>query len=104
MPLPVINLALFLQVENAWKQGFDFLGFEIQMRRSSHSGKNYPHVQPGKRAVRRIKAKLTELTCRNLTPVQLPLIVQRLNQSLRGWSGYFDYGNSTKVFGSVICG
>ena len=86
---------------NAWEQGFDFLGFEIRMRRSPRSGKRYPHVQPGKRAVKRIKAKLTELTGRNLTPIPLPSVVQRLNQSLRGWSGYFYYRNSTKVFGEV---
>ena len=60
-----------------------------------------PHVQPGKRAVKRIKAKLTVLSGRNLTPIPLPAIVQRLNQALRGWSGYFDYRNSTKVFGDV---
>ena len=88
-------------VVNAWKQSFDFLGFEIRMRRSPRSGKSYPHVQPGKRAVKRIKAKLSGLTGRNLTPIPLPDIVQRLNQSLRGWSGYFDYRNSTKVFGNV---
>ena len=89
------------QIVNAWAQDFDFLGYEIRMRRSLRSGKSYPHVQPGKRAVRRIKAKLTELTGRNLTPIPLPAVVQRLNQSLRGWSGYFDYRNSTKVFGDV---
>jgi len=88
-------------VVNAWKEGFDFLGFEIRMRRSPRSGRSYPHVQPGKRAVRHIKTKLTELTSRNLTPIPLPAIVQRLNQSLRGWSGYFYYANSTKVFGDV---
>lgn len=89
------------QIVNAWAQDFDFLGYEIRMRRSPRSGKSYPHVQPGKRAVKRIKAKLTELTGRNLTPIPLPAVVQRLNQSLRGWSGYFDYRNSTKVFGDV---
>ena len=89
------------QTVNAWTQGFDFLGYEIRMRRSPHSGKYYPHVQPGRRAVKRIKAKLTELTGRKLTPIPLPTVVQRLNQSLRGWSGYFDYRNSTKVFGDV---
>ena len=88
-------------VVDVWKESFDFLGFEIRMRRSPRSGKNYPHVQPGKRAVKRIKAKLIELTGRNLTPIPLPDIVQRLNQSLRGWSGYFCYRNSTKVFGNV---
>ena len=64
-------------------------------------GKIYPHAQPGKRAVKRIKAKLTESTGRNLTPIPLPTIVQRVNQSLRGWSGYFYYRNNTKVFGDV---
>jgi len=89
------------QIVDAREQGFDFLGFEIRMRRSPRSGKSYPHVQPGKRAVKRIKAKLTELTRRNLTPIPLPDIVQRLNHSLRGWTGYFDYRNSTKVLGNV---
>lgn len=89
------------QIVNAWEQGFDFLGFEIRMRQSPRSDKWYPHVQPGKRAVKRIKARLTELTGRSLTPIPLPALVQRLNQSLRGWSGYFDYRNSTKVFGDV---
>ena len=41
------------------------------------------------------------LTGKNLTPIPLPAIVQRLNQTLRGWSGYFHYRNSTKVFGDV---
>ena len=90
-----------MQTVNAWMQGFDFLGYEIRIRRSSRSGKRYPHVQPGKRAVKRIKAKLTELTGRRLTPIPLPAVIQRLNQSLRGWTGYFDYRNSTKVFGDV---
>lgn len=86
---------------NAWVESFDFLGFEIRMNRSLRSGKSYPHVQPGKRAVKRIKAKLTVLTGRTLTSIPLPAIVQSLNQTLRGWSGYFDYRNSTKVFGDV---
>ncbi len=37
----------------------------------------------------------------HVTPIPLPIIVQRLNQSLRGWACYFDYANSTQVFGDV---
>ena len=99
------RLGLLLNVSktktvNAWVESFDFLGFEIRMNRSPR-GRWYPHVQPGKRAVKRIKAKLTVLTSRNLTPVPLSAIVKRLNQTLRGWSGYYDYRNSTKVFGDI---
>ena len=57
---------------NAWEGNFDLLGFEIRMNRSYCSGKSYPHVQPGKKAVKRIKAKLTELTGKNRTPLPLP--------------------------------
>ncbi len=88
------------KVVNAWDESFDFLGFEVRMI-LSRRGKAYPHIQPSKRSVKRINAKLTELTTRNLTPVPLPTIVHRLNQSLRGWSCYFDYANSTKIFGDV---
>jgi len=88
------------KVVNAWGESFDFLGFEVRMH-LGRSGKAYPHIQPSKRSVKRINARLTELTTRNLTPIPLPIIVKRLNQSLRGWSCYFDYANSTKVFGDV---
>ena len=40
---------------NAWSERFVFLGFEIGMRRSIKSGKPYPHVQPSRRALQRIK-------------------------------------------------
>jgi group II intron reverse transcriptase/maturase len=89
------------EIVNAREESFGFLGFEIRIHRSLRSGKSYPHVQPGKRAVKAIKAKLTQLTGRKLTPIPLPEVVRRLNQSLRGWSGYFDYRNSTKVLGDV---
>jgi len=55
------------------------------------SGKADPHIQLSKRSVKRINARLTELTTRNLTSITLPIMVKRLNQSLRGWWCYFDY-------------
>jgi len=88
------------KVVNAWDESFGFLGFEVRMI-LSRRGKACPHIQPGKRSVKRINARLTELTRRKLTPIPLPIIVQRLNQSLRGWACYFDYANSTKMFGDV---
>ena len=75
------------KVIDAWEESFGFPGFEVRMNRG-RSGKAYPHIRPGKRAVKRINAKLTNLTRRNLTPIPLPIIVRRLNQSLRGWLGH----------------
>jgi len=88
-------------IVNAWDTSFEFLGFEIWMQRSMISGKAYPHVQPGKKAVVRIKAQTTDLTRRVLTPMPLPMLMERLNQTLRGWTGYFHYRNSTQVLKMV---
>ena len=88
-------------IVNAWDTSFDFLGFEIWMQRSMISGKAYPHVQPGKKAVARIKAQTTDLTRRVLTPMPLPMLMERLNQTLRGWTSYFHYRNSTQVLKMV---
>jgi len=88
-------------IVNAWDTSFEFLGFQIWMQRSMISGKAYPHVQPGKKAVARIKAQTTDLTRRVLTPMPLPMLMERLNQTLRGWTSYFHYRNSTQVLKMV---
>ena len=88
-------------VVNAHKDGFDFLGFRFQMRQSHQSGKVYPHVEPSERSVKRVKAKVKELTNRRRTPVPLPLLIDEVNDVVRGWSAYFHYQHSTKVLGRV---
>ena len=88
-------------VVNAHKEGFDFLGFRLQMRRSHRSGKVYPHVEPSKRSVKRVKAKVKALTNRRRTPVPLPWLIDEVNDVVRGWSAYFHYQHSTKVLSRV---
>ena len=88
-------------VINAYKESFDFLGFCFQIRRSPRSGKFYPHVEPSKRSVKRVKARVKELTGRRRTPIPLPYVISEVNDVLRGWSAYFHHGHSTKVLGRV---
>jgi hypothetical protein len=82
-------------------ESFDFLGFQFQVRRSRRSGQRYPHVEPSKRAVQRVKDRTTQLTDRRRTPVPLPHLVGELNRTLRGWSNYFHHRNCTGVFSQV---
>jgi group II intron reverse transcriptase/maturase len=89
------------QVVDAREKAFDFLGFSIKWARSRRTGKGYPHVEPRRRAEERIKARVKELTARRRAPVPLPRLIAEVNEVLRGWSGYFHYGNCTKVFGRV---
>jgi RNA-directed DNA polymerase len=84
------------RVVNAWQESFEFLGFELRMRNSRNTGHSYPHVQPAKKSMKKIKARLTELTVRRNTPIPLAVIVGKLNSVLRGWVNYFHYRNCSQ--------
>jgi RNA-directed DNA polymerase len=81
--------------------GFNFLGFTIQMGRGAKSGKPYPLVRPSDKAVKKIKARLTELTQRELTCIPLDDVVRNVNRSLLGWANYFHYRNSSLAMSKV---
>ena len=86
---------------NAWKERFDFLGFSFGLRKGRKSGKVYPHVEPSPQSIQRLKARVTRMTARSLTPIPLPQVVNTLSQYVRGWAGYFHYRNSSKSLGRV---
>ncbi|XCN71420.1 MAG: group II intron reverse transcriptase/maturase [Candidatus Electrothrix aestuarii] len=82
-------------VVDAAETGFDFLGFTIQMSRGARSGKPYPNVRPSDKSLKKVKARLTELTDRKLTCIPLSDVVGNVNRSLRGWVNYFHFRNSS---------
>jgi hypothetical protein len=71
------------------------------MSRGAKTGKPYPNVRPADKSLKKIKARLTELTGRNLTPIPLRDIVGNVNRSLRGWANYFHYRNSSLAMSKV---
>ena len=89
------------RVVNAMKERFTFLGFDLQMRKNWRTGKSYPHVQPSKKSIRKIKTRITELTSRNMGPVPFKAIVKEVNTTLKGWVGYFHYRNCSRVLKHV---
>ena len=89
------------KVVDARTENFNFLGFSFELRQSRKSGKVYPHVEPSKRSVQRLKDRVKELTDRRRCPVPLDNVVAELNASLRGWTGYFHHRNSSNVFRNV---
>ena len=44
---------------NAVKESFNFLGFELRMGKSRRTGNLYPHVQPSKKSLQKIKDRIT---------------------------------------------
>ena len=89
------------KIVNAYKEKFDFLGFSIWMGESRRTGNIYPHVQPSKKALQKIKDRLTELTKRARTIMPFEWIVNEVNATARGWVGYFHYRNSSRTLQKV---
>ena len=83
-------------------EGFDFLGFHHRMVESwKWPGRYYLQRWPSDRAMASIKAKVREMTDRRHVGLSFHDVADRLNPLLRGWSGYFRFGNSARKF-SVI--
>lgn len=89
------------QIVDATHTSCNFLGFTIQMRRGAKTGKPYPNVRPADTSLKKIKARLTALTGRELTALPLGEIVGTVNRSLRGWVRYFHYRNSSLAMSKV---
>jgi RNA-directed DNA polymerase len=86
---------------NTFNGKFDFLGFSIWMGKGQKPGKFYPHVQPSKKSLQAIRDRVTELTKRERTLLPIERIVNEVNSTVRGWSGYFHYRNSSKALVQV---
>ena len=54
-------------------------------------------VTPSKRALERIKAEVKNQTRRGTHSLPTPDVIRRLNQTVRGWVGYYYYGNCSKA-------
>ncbi|WP_347989591.1 group II intron reverse transcriptase/maturase [Methylomonas sp. AM2-LC] len=88
-------------IVDATQSSFNFLGFSIRMSQGRRTGKPYPHVCPSAKSAKKIKDKLTQMTGRNQTTLPLEIMIRNINLSLRGWTNYFHYQNSSQVFEKV---
>jgi RNA-directed DNA polymerase len=84
------------RVVNTWKERFDFLGFTVEMAKSPRTGKKFPLIRPSKKAMAQIQAKIKSLTCRRTLALPKVIIIQKLNEAVRGWVGYFYCGNCSR--------
>ena len=86
-------------------EGLDFLGFHHRWVRSRDP--RFRHVcflarWPSRQAMQRARERVRELTARDRLRWPIKQVVQDLNRFLRGWAGYFRYGNSTVQFDQIV--
>jgi hypothetical protein len=85
--------------------GVDFLGFHHRLVRAwaRTGGKQVTFLArwPANKAMQHARDRIRSLTGRSqlLRPVEW--IVQDINLFLRGWAGFFRYGNSARHFGKI---
>ena len=85
-------------------EGLDFLGFHHRWVRSRDP--RFRHVcflarWPSRQAMQRARERVRELTARDRLRWPVEQVVGDLNRYLRGWAGYFRYGNSTVQFDQI---
>ncbi|MGH9267539.1 MAG: reverse transcriptase domain-containing protein, partial [Acidimicrobiales bacterium] len=83
-------------------EGLDFLGFHHRWV-SNRSSRSRQHVSflarwPTRQAMQRARDRIRELTMRRWVLLPVEDVVGSLNRFLRGWAGFFRYGNSSQHF------
>ena len=87
-------------IKQARRESFNFLGYTFGPHRYKKDGRTYLGASPSKKAVARLKEKVGDhLVPSNRGP--WAEVRDRLNQILRGWSAYFNYGTRTAAYGAV---
>jgi group II intron reverse transcriptase/maturase len=89
------------KVVDARQESFTFLGFSIGMKRGQKSGRLFPLVEPSKKAMKHIRSQIKQVTTEQYSAIPTEAVIQRVNEVVRGWVGYFYYGNCTKPMSAL---
>jgi RNA-directed DNA polymerase len=88
------------RIVDAHQESFDFLGFSIGMKRGKRTGREYPHTEPSKKALKHIRSEVKRLTTEQYSASPTEDVIRRVNEVARGWVGYFRFGNCTEAMSS----
>lgn len=79
------------------REGIKFLGFSLS-HRQGFSGRHYVHVEPHAKSRQKLRA-VVQARLNHWTQGQAEAeVIGSLNRTLKGWAGYFRFGNYTHVF------
>lgn len=79
----------------------DFLGYTFRYDRSRFGAGQYLNVMPSKKALKREREKLRQMTSRAQGQKPIPVLIEGLNRHLRGWTGYFRFGYPRRAFDQI---
>ena len=86
-------------------EGLGFLGFHHRwVRGNTPVSKHLCFLArwPSRQAMQHARDRVGELTAHERLLLPVEDVVQDLNSFLRGWAGYFRYGNSARAFDMML--
>jgi group II intron reverse transcriptase/maturase len=83
------------------EETFDFLGYTIGPFWSRSKRRMVLGTRPSLKSVKKVKAKISELTDRDRTLLDETEVVRRLNRVLQGWANYFSRGPVSTAYRSI---
>jgi RNA-directed DNA polymerase len=84
------------RIIEAKQDGFNFLGFAIRLVKNPKTGKRFPLIRPSQKAMKRIRAEIRELTGKRNHTLPEEVVIDRLNEVVRGWVNYFYYKHCSR--------
>jgi RNA-directed DNA polymerase len=85
-------------------EGFNFLGFHhryVRGRTRRSRSITFLARWPSRQAMQHARDRIRQLTARERLLLPVEDVVQDVNSFLRGWVGYFRYGNSARPFDKI---
>ncbi len=82
-------------------ESFDFLGHTFGDYWSWRNQRMQLSRRPSPKSIKRVKAKISALTSRRQTQLDVKTVVQRLNRQLLGWANYFADGTVFQAYRNI---
>ncbi len=89
------------QIRRLPAERFDFLGYTFGRWYSERNGQAYLGSWPSKKSIRRLQRTIYQQTTARMGLLEAEVVVERLNQMLRGWANYFSSGAVSKSYRSL---
>jgi len=83
------------------QSGLRFLGLALTWRQGRHGWNHYPNVELHHKSLKKLRDGIREKLNRSKLWRPVDEVISDLHREIKGWAGYFHYGNSTRVMGKV---
>ena len=87
-------------LRNARRESFNFLGYTFGPMISPKTGRPYLGAAPSRKAIQGLREQVRAILHRSNTAPREE-VVKQLNQTLKGWQNYFDYGSLSRAYEAV---